>query len=108
MYKFEKERLIFDKPFYLGFCVLELSVLLLYMSFFKIHLGRIGMTVYNYSACLLIVLILVLMRMNKNFLKRNKNQFDFSELCDITNKKVIDKREIETKPILVSDNSIAL
>ena len=36
VYKFEKEKTVFDKPNYLGFTVLELSKLLIYEFFYKL------------------------------------------------------------------------
>ena len=35
VYKFDKEKTVFDKPIYLGFSVLELSKLLMYEFYYK-------------------------------------------------------------------------
>ena len=49
-----------------------------------------------------------------DFFKQNKDEFDFSELdpshelYDPINKKVIGKLKIETSPVLVLDNFVAL
>ena len=55
VYKYEKEKTVFDKPIYLGFTVLELSKLLMY-EFYYNKLQHIGNNPYNYTTWTLIVL----------------------------------------------------
>ena len=116
VYKFDKEKTVFDKPIYLGFTVLELSKLLLYDFYYnklqpywqnKIHLHYMDTDSFilsfdtNHEELI-------------NFLQQNKDEFDFSELdkshelYNPINKKVIGKMKIETSPVLVLDTFTAL
>ena len=116
VYKFDKEKTVFDKPIYLGFTVLELSKLLMYEFYYsklqpywqnKIHLHYMDTDSFilsfdtNHQELI-------------NFLLQNKDEFDFSELnksdelYDPINKKVIGKMKIETSPVLVLDTFTAL
>ena len=116
VYKFDKEKTVFDKPIYLGFTVLELSKLLMYEFYYnklqpywqnKIHLHYMDTDSFilsfdtNHQELI-------------NFLQENKDEFDFSELdkshelYNPINKKVIGKMKIETSPVLVLDTFTAL
>ena len=116
VYKFDKEKTVFDKPIYLGFTVLELSKLLMYEFYYnklqpywqnKIHLHYMDTDSFilsfdtNHQELI-------------NFLQENKDEFDFSELdkshelYNPINKKVIGKMKIELSPILVLDTFTAL
>ena len=116
VYKFDKEKTLFDKPSYLGFTVLELSKLLMYEFYYnilqpywqnKIQLHYMVTDSFilsfdtNYQELI-------------NFLQENKDEIDFSELYNThelynpINKKVIGKMKIETSPVLVLDSFTAL
>ena len=116
LYKFDKEKTVFDKPIYLSFTVLESSKLLMYEFYYnklqpywqnKIHLHYMDTDSFilsfdtNHQELI-------------NFLQENKDEFDFSELdksdelYDPINKKVIGKMKIETRPVLVLDTFTAL
>ena len=116
VYKFDKEKTVFDKPIYLGFSVLELSKRLMYEFYYKrlephwqnevqLHYMDTDSFVLSFDTKLENIL---------EFLKQNKDEFDFSEInkshevYDPVNKKVIAKMKIETSPILVLDNFVAL
>ena len=60
VYKFDKEKTVFDKPIYLGFSVLELSKLLMY-EFYYHTLEPYWQNKYNYTTWILILSYLVLM-----------------------------------------------
>ena len=116
VYKFDKEKTVFDKPIYLGFTVLELSKLLMYefyynklQPYWKQSLQLHYMDTDSF--------ILSFDRNHQeliNFLQQNKDEFDFSELdkshelYNPINKKVIGKMKIETSPVLVLDTFTAL
>ena len=114
VYKFDKEKVIFDKPIYLGFSVLELSKLLMYEFYYhklqpyyssdvKLHYMDTDSFILSIKTGDLI-----------NDLEYFKDDFDFSELdpshelYNSINKKVIGKMKIETSPIIELDNFIAL
>ena len=118
VYKFDKEKVIFDKPIYLGFSVLELSKLLMYEFYYhklqpyyssrsdasvKLHYMDTDSFILSIKTGDLI-----------NDLEYFKDDFDFSELdpshelYNSVNKKVIGKMKIETSPIIELDNFVAL
>ena len=114
VYKFDKEKTVFDKPFYLGFTVLELSKQLMYEFYYnklqpywqnKIHLHYMNTDSFILSFDTKHQELI-------NVLQENKDEFDFSELdkshelYNPINKKVIGK--IETSPVLVLDTFTAL
>ena len=97
VYKFDKEKTVFDKPIYLGFSVLELSKLLMYEFYYhtlepywqnkvQLHYMDTDSFILSFNAN---------NRELRNFLQENKDEFDFSELdkshefYDPVNKKVI-------------------
>ena len=101
VYKFDKEKTVFDKPIYLGFTVLELSKLLLYEFYYNklqpywkqsIQLHYMDTDSFTLSFDTNHQELI-------NFLQENKDEFDFSELhkshelYDPINKKVIGKKE---------------
>ena len=114
LYKFDKEKTVFDKPIYLGFSVLELSKLLMYEFYYhKLQ------PYYNCSVKLHYMdtdsfILRVKTGDPIKDLEYFKNDFDFSELdenqelYDTINKKVIGKMKIETSPIIELDNFVAL
>ena len=115
VYKFDKEKTVFDKPIYLGFSVLELSKLLMYEFYYhklkpyyntdvKLHYMDTDSFILSIKTEDLI-----------NDLEYFKDDFDFSKLnCTIAElynsitKKVIGKMKIETSPTIELDNFIAL
>ena len=118
VYKFDKEKTVFDKPIYMGFSVLELSKLLMYEFYYhklqpyyntrsdadvKLHYMDTDSFILSIKTEDLI-----------NDLEYFKDDFDFSELDEnhelynSINKKVIGKMKIETSPIIELDNFIAL
>ena len=116
VYKFDKEKTVFDKPIYLGFSVLELSKLLMYEFYYhtlepywqnkvQLHYMDTDSFILSFNAN---------NRELRNFLQENKDEFDFSELdkshesYNPINKKVIGKMKIETSPVLVLDTFTAL
>ena len=82
VYKFDKEKTVFDKPIYLGFTVLELSKLFRYEFYYKrlepywqnkVHLHFMDTDSF----------VLSFDTNNQElikFLQQNKDVFDFSEL----------------------------
>ena len=116
VYKFDKDKTVFDKPIYLGFSVLELSNLLMYEFYYhtlepywqnkvKLHYMETDSFILSFNANHQELIY---------FLQENKDEFDFSELdksnelYDPINKKVIGKMKIETSPVLVLDTFTAL
>ena len=108
--------LIFDKPIYSGFSVLELIKLLMYELYYhtlepywqnkvQLHYMDTDSFILSFNAN---------NRELINFLQQNKDEFDFSELdkshelYDPINKKVIGKMKNETSPVLVLDTFTAL
>ena len=116
VYKFDKEKTVFDKPFYLGFTVLELSKLLMYEFYYNTlepHWQNKVQLHYMVTDSFVISFDSQLENLIE-FLKQNKDDFDFSELDNAhqlynpTNKKGIGKMKIETSPVLVLDRFTAL
>ena len=114
VYKYDKEKTVFDKPIYLGFSVLELSKLLMYEFYYhklqpyysssvKLHYMDTDSFILSIKTGDLI-----------NDLEYFKDDFDFSELdenhelYDTINKKIRGKMKIETSPIIELDNFVAL
>ena len=116
VYKFDKEKTVFDKPIYLDFTVLEINKLLMYEFIYNTsephwqnkvqhHYMDTVSFVFNFDSQLENLI---------EFLKQNKDEFDFSELDNAhqlynpTNKKVIGKMKIETSAVLELDSFTAL
>ena len=116
VYKFVKEKTVFDKPIFLGFTVLELSKLLMYEFYYnklqpywkqsiQLHYMDTDSFILSFDTSHQELI---------NFLQENKDEIDFSELhpsdefYDPINKKVIGKMKIETSPVLVLDTFTAL
>ena len=114
VYKFDKEKTVFDKPIYLGFSVLELSKLLMYEFYYhklkpyyncsvKLHYMDTDTFILSIKTGDLI-----------NDLEYFKDDFDFRELDEnhelynSINKQVIGKMKIETSPIIELHNFVAL
>ena len=114
VYKFDKEKVIFDKPIYLGFSVLELSKLLMYEFYYHklqpFYNNKIKLHYMDTDSFILSIKTGDLI----NDLEYFKDDFDFSELdpshdlYNSINKKVIGKMKIETSPIIELDNFVAL
>ena len=82
VYKFDKEKTVFDKPIYLGFTILELSKLLMYEFYYntsephwqnnvQLHFMDTDSFVVSFESQLEDLI---------EFLKQNNDEFDFSEL----------------------------
>ena len=116
VYKFDKEKTVFDKPIYLGFSVLELSKLLMYEFYYHTlePYWQNKVQLHYMDTDSFILCFNANNRELRNFLQENKDEFDFSELdkshefYDPINKKVIGKMKIETSPVLVLDTFTAL
>ena len=114
LYKFDKEKTVFDKPIYSGFSVLELSKLLMYEFYYhKIQPYYNNNVKLHYMDTDSFILSIKTEDLIKD-LEYFKNDFDFSELdenhelYDIINKKIIGKMKIKTSPIIELDNFVAL
>ena len=116
VYKFDKEKTVFDKRIYLGYSVLELSKLLMYEFYYKrlepFWQNKVQLHYMDTDS-----FVLSFDTNNQeliNFLEGFKDEFDFSELdpshelYDPVIKKGIGKMKIETSPILILDNFVAL
>ena len=116
VYKFDKEKTVFEKPIYLGFTVLELSKLLMYDFYYnKLQsYWKQSIQLHYMDTDSFILSFDTNHQELINFLQENKDEFDFSELdkshelYDPINKKVIGKMKIETCPVLVLDTFTAL
>ena len=102
LYKFDKEKTVFDKPIYLGFSVLELSKLVMYEFYYhKVQPYYNNNVKPHYMDTDSFILSIKTGDLIKD-LKYFKIDFDFSELhenhelYDTINKKVIGKTKIET------------
>ena len=114
VYKFDKAKVIFDKPIYLGFSVLELSKLLMYEFYYhKLKPYYNSKTKLHYMDTDSFILSIKTEDLI-NDLEYFKDDFDFSELdpshelYNSINKKVIGKMKIGTSPIIELDNFEAL
>ena len=116
VYKYDKEKTVFDKPFYLGFTVLELSKLSMYEFYYSIlqPYWKQSIQLHNMDTDSFILGFHTNHQELIKFLQQNKDEFDFSELDNShelynpINKKVIGKMKIETSPVLVLDTFTAL
>ena len=116
VYKFDKEKTVFDKSIYLGFSVLELSKLLMYeYNYHTLEPYWQNKVQLHYMDTDSFILSFDTNHQELiNFLQQNKDEFDFSELdkshelYNPINKKVIGKMKIETSPVLVLDTFTAL
>ena len=116
VYKFDKEKTVFDKPIYLGFTVLELSKLLMYEFYYnKLQpYWKQSIQLHYMDSDSFILSFDTNHQELINFSQENKDEFDFSELdkshelYNPINKKVIGKIKIETSPVLVLDTFTAL
>ena len=116
VYKFDKEKTVFDKPIYLGFTVLELSKLLMYEFYYnKLQpYWKQSIQLHYMDTDSFILSFDTNHQELINFLQENKDEFDFSELdkshelYNPINKKVIGKMKNETSPVLVLDTFTAL
>ena len=116
VYKFDKEKTVFDTPIYLGFTVLELSKLLMYEFYYnKLQpYWKQSIQLHYMDTDSFILSFDTNHQELMNFLQENKDEFDFSELdkshelYNPINKKVIGKMKIETSPVLVLDTFTAL
>ena len=116
VYKFDKEKTVFDKPICLGFTVLELSKLLMFEFYYnKLQPYWKQSIQLHYMVTDSFILSFDTNHQELiNFLQENKDEFDFSELhkshefYDPINKKVIGKMKIETSPVSVLDTFTAL
>ena len=114
VYKYDREKTVFDKPIYLGFSVLELSKLLMYEFYYHklqpYYNSRVKLHYMDTDSFILSIKTGDLI----NDLEYFKDDFDFSELdpshelYNSINKKVIGKLKIETSPIIELDNFVAL
>ena len=114
VYKFDKEKTVFDKPIYLGFSVLELSKLLMYEFYYHklkpYYSSSVKLHYMDTDSFILSIKTEDLI----NDLEYFKDDFDFSELDEnhelynSINKNGIGKMKIETSPIIELDNFIAL
>ena len=116
LYSFIKETIKFTKPIYFGFCVLELSKLLMYEWYYdkmqpyfgvdKLELHYLDTDSFIFSFKPIKSLI--------EDLKHFEDDFDFSdldpshELYSKVNKKVIGKMKLETSPELDLDEAVFL
>ena len=116
VYKFDKEKTVFDEPIYSGFTVLELSKLLMYEFYYnKLQpYWKQSIQLHYMDTDSFILSFDTNHEELINFLQENKDEFDFSELdkshelYNPINKKVIGKMKIETSPVLVLDTFTAL
>ena len=113
LYKFDKEKTVFDKPIYLGFSVLELSKLLMYEFYYHKLQPYYNCSVkLHYMDTDSFILSVKTGDLIKD-LEYFKNDLDFSELdenhelYDTVNKKVLGKMKIETSPNIELDNFVA-
>ena len=114
LYKFDKEKTVFDEPIYLGFSVSELSKLVMYEFYYhKLQPYYNNNVKLHYMVTDSFILSIKTGDLIKD-LEYFKNDFDFSEidgnheLYDTINKKVVGKMKIETSPIIELDNFVAL
>ena len=114
-YTFKQNEVLMDKPFYLGFSVLELSKLLMYETYYdklQTYFGQENIKLH-YIDCDSFVLSIETENII-NDLKNLEDLFDFStldknhELFSNKNKKVVGKFKIETPENIWIDEFVAL
>ena len=108
LYTFNKETIKFTKPIYIGFCVLELSKLLMYERYYdkmQPYFGEDNLELHYLDTDSFIFSFKPIKSLIED-LKHFKDDFDFSdldpshELYSNENKKVIAKMKLETLPEL--------
>ena len=114
LYSFNKETIKFTKPIYVGFCVLELSKLLMYEWYYdrmQPYFGEDNLELHYLDTNSFIFSFKPIKSLIED-LKHFKEDFDFSdldpshELYSEANKKVIGKMKLETAPELDSDEAV--
>ena len=116
LYSFNKETIKFTKPIYVGFCVLELSKLLMYEWYYdkmQPYFGEDNLELHYLDTDSFIFSFKPIKSLIED-LKHFKEDFDFSdldpshELYSETNKKVIVKMKLETAPEIDLDEGVFL
>ena len=116
LYSFNKETIKFTKPIYVGFCVLELSKLLMYEWYYdkmQPYFGEDNLELHYLDTDSFIFSFKPIKSLIED-LKHFKDDFEFSdldpshELYSETNKKVIGKMKLETAPELDLDEGVFL
>ena len=116
LFSFNKENIKFTKPVYVGFCVLELSKLLMYEWYYdkmQPYFGEDNLELHNLDTDSFIFSFKPIKSLFED-LKHFKEDFDFSELdpshelYSEANKKVIGKMKLETAPELDLDETVFL
>ena len=116
LYSFNKETIKFTKPIYVGFCVLELSKLLMYEWYYdkmQPYFGEDNLELHYLDTDAFIFSFKPIKSLIED-LKHFKDDFDFSdldpshELYSKVNKKVIGKMKLETSPELDLDEAVFL
>ena len=116
LYSFNKETIKFTKPIYIGFCVLELSKLLMYEWYYdkmQPFFGEDNLELHYLDTDSFIFSFKPIKSLIEG-LKHFKEDFDFSdldpshELYSKDNKKVIGKMKLETSPELDLDEAVFL
>ena len=116
LYTFNKETIKFTKPIYIGFCVLELSKLLMYEWYYdkmQPYFGEDNLELHYLDTDSFIFSFRPIKCLIED-LKHFEEDFDFSdldpshELYSEANKKVIGKMKLETAPELDLDEAVFL
>ena len=116
LYSFNKGTTKFTKPIYIGFCVLELSKLLMYEWYYdkmQPYFGVDNLELHYLDTHSFIFSFKPIKSLIED-LKHFKDDFDFSdlepshELYSKVNRKVIGKRKLETSPELDLDEAVFL
>ena len=116
LYSFNKETIKFEKPIYVGFCVLELSKLPMYEWYYdkmQTYFGEDNLELPYLDTDSLIFSFTQIKSLIED-LKHFKDDFNFSdldpshELYSEANKKVIGKMKLETAPELDLDEAVFL
>ena len=116
LYTFNKETIKFTKPIYVGFCVLELSKLLMYEWYYdkmQPYFGEDNLELHYLDTDSFIFSFKPIKSLIED-LKHFKDDFDFSdldpshELYSETNEKVIGEMKLETAPELDLDEGVFL
>ena len=116
LHSFNKETIKFTKPIYVGFCLLELSKLLIYEWYYdkmQPYCGEDNLELLYLDTDSLIFSFKPIKSLIED-LKHFKEDFDFSdlnpfhELYSQANKKVIGKKKLETAPDLDLDEAVLL